>query len=76
GLAVDLAALQRGRVVRGYAFGTSAAGRWVSQNAARYGFILRYPAGKEEITGIKTWSSSPAPTHCEFSPRPAKRSEK
>lgn len=52
GLAVDLAALQRGRVVRGYAFGTSAAGRWVSQNAARYGFILRYPNGKQKITGI------------------------
>lgn len=25
---------------------------WLAQNAWRYGFILRYPQGKEEITGI------------------------
>jgi D-alanyl-D-alanine carboxypeptidase len=24
---------------------------WLKENCARYGFILRYPAGKEEITG-------------------------
>ena len=27
--------------------------RWLSQNAQRYGFIRRYPEGKEEITGIR-----------------------
>lgn len=26
---------------------------WMSQNAHHYGFILRYPKGKEEITGFK-----------------------
>ena len=26
--------------------------QWLSQNAYRYGFILRYPEGKEDITGI------------------------
>lgn len=26
-------------------------GQWLRENAARYGFILRYPAGKENITG-------------------------
>lgn len=26
--------------------------RWLSQNAWRYGFIQRYPEGKEDITGI------------------------
>ena len=26
-------------------------GRWLADNAYRYGFILRYPAGKEHITG-------------------------
>ena len=26
-------------------------GRWLRENAAAYGFILRYPAGKEHITG-------------------------
>ncbi len=31
-------------------FGTSAAGLWLDQNAAKYGFILRYPEGKESIT--------------------------
>lgn len=26
---------------------------WLSENAHKYGFILRYPSGKEEITGIE-----------------------
>lgn len=26
-------------------------GMWLRDNASRYGFILRYPAGKEDITG-------------------------
>ena len=25
---------------------------WLRENAARYGFILRYPAGKEDVTGV------------------------
>ena len=25
---------------------------WLAENAWRYGFILRYPKGKEDITGI------------------------
>jgi len=32
-------------------FGETPAGEWVAQNAHFYGFILRYPLGKEEITG-------------------------
>lgn len=30
---------------------------WVHENAHKYGFVLRYPAGKEDITGIshETW---------------------
>lgn len=32
-------------------FGGTPAGEWVSQNAHLYGFILRYPLGKEEVTG-------------------------
>lgn len=28
------------------------AGKWLKANAYKYGFILRYPKGKEEITGI------------------------
>lgn len=33
-------------------FGETEAGKWLAANAPKYGFILRYPAGKEEITGI------------------------
>ncbi|ATP39187.1 D-Ala-D-Ala carboxypeptidase VanY [Solibacillus sp. R5-41] len=32
--------------------GLSDEGKWLAQNAWRYGFILRYPEGKTEITGI------------------------
>ncbi len=33
-------------------FGETPAGKWLAANAPDYGFILRYPQGKEEITGI------------------------
>ncbi|MBO4904774.1 MAG: M15 family metallopeptidase [Lachnospiraceae bacterium] len=33
-------------------FGETEAGKWLAANCADYGFILRYPEGKEEITGI------------------------
>jgi D-alanyl-D-alanine carboxypeptidase len=48
GLAVDLADLKVGEGD----FGASRAGRWLAKNAWRHGFILRYPAGKESVTGI------------------------
>lgn len=28
-------------------------GRWLAENAARFGFILRYPADKQSVTGVK-----------------------
>nr|MCR5283353.1 D-alanyl-D-alanine carboxypeptidase family protein [Lachnospiraceae bacterium] len=28
-------------------------GKWLSEHCAEYGFILRYPIGKESITGIE-----------------------
>ncbi|MUK89832.1 carboxypeptidase [Ornithinibacillus sp. L9] len=31
-------------------FGDTEEGKWLQQNAADYGFIIRYPLGKEEIT--------------------------
>lgn len=52
GLAADLAVIRKGRLVRGYAFGSSAAGRWVRKHAAEFGFILRYPNHRSAITGI------------------------
>ena len=33
-------------------FGISAAGMWLQEHAHEYGFILRYPDGKEGVTGI------------------------
>ncbi len=34
-----------------YSFGKTAAGKWVAENAAQYGFIIRYPQSKQHITG-------------------------
>ncbi|GGE52425.1 putative carboxypeptidase YodJ [Pullulanibacillus camelliae] len=34
-------------------FGDTAAGKWVAANAHKYGFIIRYPKGKEQITGYE-----------------------
>lgn len=35
-------------------FGDTPGGKWVTANAYKYGFILRYPAGLEQITGYRT----------------------
>ena len=34
-------------------FAKTAAGKWLAENSCKYGFILRYPKGKEDITGIE-----------------------
>ncbi|WFD10251.1 D-alanyl-D-alanine carboxypeptidase family protein [Tepidibacter hydrothermalis] len=34
-------------------FGETKEGIWLKQNAAQFGFIIRYPKGKEDITGYK-----------------------
>ncbi len=34
-------------------FGDTEAGKWLEAHCAEYGFILRYPKGKENITGIE-----------------------
>lgn len=33
------------------AFGTTPFGQWIKDNAHKYGFIIRYPDGKQNITG-------------------------
>ena len=48
GLAVDVAAPG----VRGIDFQTTREFEWLRAHAHEYGFILRYPQGKEHITGI------------------------
>ncbi|WP_312814885.1 D-alanyl-D-alanine carboxypeptidase family protein [Sedimentibacter sp.] len=32
-------------------FGETDEGKWVAENAYRFGFIIRYPKGKEDVTG-------------------------
>jgi D-alanyl-D-alanine carboxypeptidase len=34
-------------------FGSTAAGKWLVENAAKYGFILRYPSNKEKVVGYE-----------------------
>lgn len=48
GLAVDLYVYQKAQ----REFITAKAGRFIQEHAAEYGFIIRYPFGKEKITGI------------------------
>ena len=51
GLAVDI--ITDGYTSLDEGFGDTKAGKWLAENSADYGFILRYPAGKEEITSIE-----------------------
>ena len=34
-------------------FGDTESGKWVADNAYRFGFIIRYPKDKESITGYE-----------------------
>ncbi|HZJ82724.1 MAG TPA: D-alanyl-D-alanine carboxypeptidase family protein, partial [Clostridia bacterium] len=50
GLAMDITTKKLGyKLVT--SFGNSAEGKWIAKNAHKYGFIVRYPKGKESITG-------------------------
>lgn len=51
GLAYDIGEKGREDLWLTSEFGESAAGKWLHQHAHEYGFILRYPQGKENITG-------------------------
>lgn len=44
GLALDITSLNQ-------SYGTTPEGKWLAANCWQYGFILRYPKGKESITG-------------------------
>lgn len=46
GLAFDVGKISNG-------FGNTPAGRWLAAHAHEYGFIIRYPKGKESITGYQ-----------------------
>jgi zinc D-Ala-D-Ala carboxypeptidase len=52
GLAFDIGEKGREDLWLTSAFGETLAGQWLVNNAHQYGFILRYPKGKEDITGF------------------------
>lgn len=51
GLALDIISSNYTSLNEG--FGETEAGIWLRENCFKYGFILRYPKGKEYITGIE-----------------------
>lgn len=51
GLALDIVCNEYTSLDEG--FGETEAGKWLAENSCQYGFILRYPLGKEYITGIE-----------------------
>lgn len=51
GLAIDIISDNYYRLDEG--FGDTTAGKWLRNNCAKYGFVLRYLEDKEEITGIE-----------------------
>lgn len=53
GLAFDIGEVNYEEYWASFQFGETEAGKWVAANAHRYGFILRYPEGKESITGYR-----------------------
>lgn len=51
GLALDIVSDKYSYLNEG--FGDTEAGKWLAEHSCEYGFILRYPKGKEYITGIE-----------------------
>lgn len=52
GLTIDISSASAGYAID-KTFGQSDAGKWVAANSWKYGFIVRYPRGKEKITGYE-----------------------
>lgn len=50
GLAIDLSSASANYALDAR-FGHSTEGRWLARNAPRFGFIIRYPEGREAVTG-------------------------
>ena len=65
GLAVDLITPAHPGCDFDACFADTPAGRWLAHNAARYGFILRYTARSQAITGYR-----PEPWHIRYVGRP------
>ena len=52
GLAFDVGEIGQEDLWLTSEFGETPAAKWLAKNAHHYGFILRYPEGKEDITGF------------------------
>ncbi|RIE02802.1 M15 family metallopeptidase [Cohnella faecalis] len=52
GLAIDVSSAAVGYALE-ESFGKTKEGKWLAAHASEYGFIIRYPKGKEKITGYK-----------------------
>ncbi len=52
GLAADLEPASRNCEIQ-QCFGTTAEGKWLAANAYKYGFIIRYQEGKDNLTGYE-----------------------
>jgi D-alanyl-D-alanine carboxypeptidase len=52
GLAIDISTLSQ-QCYLSECFATTADGLWLAENSYKFGFILRYPEGKESITGYQ-----------------------
>ena len=59
GLAVDLD--DSGDCYLAACFGQTPSGRWIAAHAAEYGFVIRYPEGKQGVTGFM-----PEPWHLRY----------
>lgn len=51
GLALDIVSNTYTKLLEGFA--ETAGGQWLAENSCRFGFILRYPKNKQDVTGIK-----------------------
>ncbi|CAM3219319.1 M15 family metallopeptidase [Filibacter tadaridae] len=51
GLAFDIGEVNYEQHFASSSFGDTEAGKWIAANAHRFGFIMRYPLGKEAVTG-------------------------
>lgn len=51
GLALDIVTKSYQNLDEGFA--DTDAGKWMAENCYKYGFIVRYPKGKEDITGVE-----------------------
>lgn len=51
GLAFDIGEVNFEQHFASSSFGETEAGKWVAANAHRFGFVMRYPKGKEQVTG-------------------------